>query len=100
MNKDEQVSRNLELAGWFFEHLLEHPSQLESQPDSQYLILIPEDDEELADANLKTARALIHKCPHCGSPRVVMDNAFGPTQCRALFYCRDCRQPFEAMKRV
>ena len=68
MNKDEQVSRNLELAGWFFEHLLEHPSQLESQPDSQYLILIPEDDEELADANLKTARALIHKCPHCGSP--------------------------------
>ena len=39
-------------------------------------------------------------CPHCRSRRVVMDNAFGPTQCRALYYCRDCRQPFEAMKRV
>jgi ring-1,2-phenylacetyl-CoA epoxidase subunit PaaD len=39
-------------------------------------------------------------CPLCGSARVVMDSAFGPTQCRALFYCRDCRQPFEAMKLI
>ena len=39
-------------------------------------------------------------CPWCASPRVVMDSAFGPTQCRSLFYCRACRQPFEAMKRV
>jgi ring-1,2-phenylacetyl-CoA epoxidase subunit PaaD len=38
------------------------------------------------------------RCPHCASARVVMDSAFGPTQCRSLFYCRDCRQPFEAMK--
>jgi ring-1,2-phenylacetyl-CoA epoxidase subunit PaaD len=29
-----------------------------------------------------------------------MDNTFGPTQCRSLHYCRDCRQPFEAMKPV
>jgi ring-1,2-phenylacetyl-CoA epoxidase subunit PaaD len=40
------------------------------------------------------------RCPWCASPRVVMDSAFGPTQCRSLFYCRACRQPFEAMKRV
>ena len=39
-------------------------------------------------------------CPHCASGRVVMDSAFGPTQCRMLFYCRDCRQPFEALKTV
>jgi ring-1,2-phenylacetyl-CoA epoxidase subunit PaaD len=37
-------------------------------------------------------------CPMCGSARVVMDSLFGPTQCRMLYYCRDCRQPFEAMK--
>lgn len=37
-------------------------------------------------------------CPHCGSQRTVMDNAFGPTQCRSLHYCRDCRQPFEAIR--
>ena len=40
------------------------------------------------------------RCPLCESPRVVMDSVFGPTQCRSLFYCRDCRQPFEAMKPV
>jgi ring-1,2-phenylacetyl-CoA epoxidase subunit PaaD len=40
------------------------------------------------------------RCPFCRSTRIVMDSAFGPTQCRSLYYCRDCRQPFEAMKLV
>lgn len=40
------------------------------------------------------------RCPHCSSAHVVMDSAFGPTQCRSLFYCRSCRQPFEALKSV
>jgi ring-1,2-phenylacetyl-CoA epoxidase subunit PaaD len=40
------------------------------------------------------------RCPWCESARVVMDSAFGPTQCRSLFYCRDCRQPFEALKPI
>ena len=39
-------------------------------------------------------------CPWCDSARVVMDSAFGPTQCRSLYYCRDCRQPFEALKQI
>jgi ring-1,2-phenylacetyl-CoA epoxidase subunit PaaD len=37
-------------------------------------------------------------CPFCGSARVAMENLFGPTLCRSLFYCRECRQPFEAFK--
>jgi ring-1,2-phenylacetyl-CoA epoxidase subunit PaaD len=40
------------------------------------------------------------RCPYCASAHVAMDSAFGPTQCRSLFYCRDCRQPFEAFKPV
>jgi ring-1,2-phenylacetyl-CoA epoxidase subunit PaaD len=40
------------------------------------------------------------RCPFCISDRVTMDSAFGPTLCRSLFYCRDCRQPFEAFKAV
>lgn len=40
------------------------------------------------------------RCPYCASARVVLDSLFGPTQCRSLFYCRDCRQPFEAIKPV
>ena len=39
-------------------------------------------------------------CPFCASTSVVMDSAFGPTQCRSLYYCRACRQPFEALKAV
>jgi ring-1,2-phenylacetyl-CoA epoxidase subunit PaaD len=40
------------------------------------------------------------RCPYCASAKVAMDSAFGPTLCRSLFYCRDCRQPFEAFKAV
>src|SRR5262249_13894276 len=40
------------------------------------------------------------RCPLCASARVAMDSAFGPTLCRSLYYCRDCRNPFEAFKPV
>ncbi len=40
------------------------------------------------------------RCPYCASAEVVLDNAFGPTRCRSLFYCRVCRQPFEALKSI
>jgi len=39
-------------------------------------------------------------CPWCRSANVVLDNLFGPTQCRSLHYCRACRQPFEGFKPV
>lgn len=39
-------------------------------------------------------------CPHCGSRRTVVENLFGPTQCRTIRYCADCRQPFESIKTV
>jgi ring-1,2-phenylacetyl-CoA epoxidase subunit PaaD len=39
-------------------------------------------------------------CPHCGSRRTHLENMFGPTQCRSIRYCLDCRQPFEAIKPV
>jgi ring-1,2-phenylacetyl-CoA epoxidase subunit PaaD len=39
-------------------------------------------------------------CPYCGSRRTVLENAFGPTACRSIRYCTDCRQPFEQFKTV
>jgi ring-1,2-phenylacetyl-CoA epoxidase subunit PaaD len=39
-------------------------------------------------------------CPHCGSRRTTVENLFGPTQCRTIRYCTDCRQPFESIKSV
>lgn len=39
-------------------------------------------------------------CPYCGSPRTVLDSAFGPTLCRSIRHCEACRQPFEAFKTI
>jgi ring-1,2-phenylacetyl-CoA epoxidase subunit PaaD len=39
-------------------------------------------------------------CPHCASRNTVIDNMFGPTQCRTIRFCLSCRQPFEAIKPV
>jgi ring-1,2-phenylacetyl-CoA epoxidase subunit PaaD len=39
-------------------------------------------------------------CPFCGSKDTVNENIFGPTPCRALYYCRACRNPFEQFKNV
>lgn len=39
-------------------------------------------------------------CPNCGSRRTVLENAFGPTRCRAIYQCTACRQPFETFKTI
>ena len=39
-------------------------------------------------------------CPYCGSTRTTLENIFGPTQCRSIHHCADCRQPFEAFKPI
>ena len=40
------------------------------------------------------------ECPNCGSTRTVLENAFGPTRCRAIHQCTACRQPFESFKTI
>ena len=40
------------------------------------------------------------ECPYCGSSRTTLENMFGPTQCRSIHHCADCRQPFEAFKPI
>ena len=40
------------------------------------------------------------RCPFCAGADVAMDSVFGPALCRSLFYCRACRQPFEAFKPI
>jgi ring-1,2-phenylacetyl-CoA epoxidase subunit PaaD len=41
-----------------------------------------------------------HACPWCGSPRTRLENIFGPTPCRSIRYCDDCRQPYEQFKTI
>lgn len=37
-------------------------------------------------------------CPYCASSNTAIKNTFGPTLCRAIYYCNDCQQPFEQFK--
>jgi ring-1,2-phenylacetyl-CoA epoxidase subunit PaaD len=39
-------------------------------------------------------------CPFCGAHNTRLENPFGPTLCRAIYYCPTCRQPFEHFKAV
>jgi ring-1,2-phenylacetyl-CoA epoxidase subunit PaaD len=39
-------------------------------------------------------------CPFCGSRDTRLENPFGPTRCRAIFWCNHCRQPFEQFKAI
>ncbi len=67
----------------------------------------PEGRRKLAEAGIappgKTGNAMIPllepaRCPHCGSGRARLSTPFGPTPCRAIAYCPDCKQPFEQFK--
>jgi ring-1,2-phenylacetyl-CoA epoxidase subunit PaaD len=40
----------------------------------------------------------VHRCPYCGSADTRLENLFGPTPCRSIRYCANCRQPFEQFK--
>jgi ring-1,2-phenylacetyl-CoA epoxidase subunit PaaD len=37
-------------------------------------------------------------CPYCDATDVVEDSPFGPTPCRAVWFCNACSQPFERFK--
>jgi ring-1,2-phenylacetyl-CoA epoxidase subunit PaaD len=37
-------------------------------------------------------------CPYCDSEKTTLKNSFGPTLCRAIYYCENCQQPFEQFK--
>ena len=39
-------------------------------------------------------------CPYCDSQTTEMKSPFGPTLCRSLHYCNNCRQAFEQFKPV
>ncbi len=37
-------------------------------------------------------------CPRCDGENTEIKSPFGPTLCRALYYCHDCREAFEQFK--
>ncbi|MGB3180140.1 MAG: 1,2-phenylacetyl-CoA epoxidase subunit PaaD [Cyclobacteriaceae bacterium] len=38
------------------------------------------------------------ECPNCGSENTLMKTPFGPTLCRSIHHCSDCKETFEQFK--
>ena len=38
------------------------------------------------------------QCPHCNSYRTEIVSRFGSTPCKALYQCKDCKEPFDYFK--
>ncbi len=50
--------------------------------------------------NLAATLAQLVECPFCGSSQTHLTSPFGPTLCRQIFFCDQCRQSFERFKPV
>ncbi|GHN03250.1 phenylacetate-CoA oxygenase subunit PaaJ [Cytophagales bacterium WSM2-2] len=37
-------------------------------------------------------------CPRCNNSNTELKSPFGPTLCRSIYYCNDCREAFEQFK--
>ncbi|MFD1396376.1 1,2-phenylacetyl-CoA epoxidase subunit PaaD [Kroppenstedtia eburnea] len=69
--------------------------------------ITPEGREKLKSFGIAPPRTreedpldIVPECPFCGTEGGEVLNLFGPTACRSIFYCRNCRQPFEGMKPI
>ena len=40
------------------------------------------------------------RCPYCKSTNTEQKSAFGSTACKAIWFCLECRQPFEEFKAI
>jgi ring-1,2-phenylacetyl-CoA epoxidase subunit PaaD len=60
----------------------------------------PPAPREAVAPTLVQLRSNAFRCPYCGSTKTRLENIFGPTPCRSLRYCDDCRQPFEQFKTI
>ena len=59
MREKELVRKNLLLGVEFDKYLVEHPSVIEKIPQGAHVILLPEYDSELLNANMRLARKKI-----------------------------------------
>jgi ring-1,2-phenylacetyl-CoA epoxidase subunit PaaD len=60
----------------------------------------PPAPREATPPKLVQLQANVFRCPYCGSTDTCLENIFGPTPCRSLRYCANCRQPFEQFKTI
>lgn len=89
--KDVQVEVNFDVQ-WSTDMLTEKGRQM--LKESHFALPPKVNGFVSVDALLKV------ECPFCGSRNTRLQSPFGPTQCRAIHYCDNCRQAFEQFKPV
>ena len=60
----------------------------------------PPAPREVSTPTLVQLQSAVFRCPYCGSTETRLENIFGPTPCRSIRYCTNCRQPFEQFKTI
>jgi ring-1,2-phenylacetyl-CoA epoxidase subunit PaaD len=60
----------------------------------------PPAPREATAPTLVQLQSAVFRCPYCGSKETKLENIFGPTPCRSVRYCMNCRQPFEQFKTI
>jgi ring-1,2-phenylacetyl-CoA epoxidase subunit PaaD len=69
---------------------------------ARFGIAPPGERAENAIAPLRFIRAAprMVACPHCGATDTERLAEFGSTACKALYRCRECREPFDCFKPI
>jgi ring-1,2-phenylacetyl-CoA epoxidase subunit PaaD len=62
--------------------------------------LAPPPPRAAGATTLVQLRSKAFRCPYCASTETRLENIFGPTPCRSIRWCADCRQPFEQFKTI
>jgi ring-1,2-phenylacetyl-CoA epoxidase subunit PaaD len=60
----------------------------------------PPTPREVTAPKLVQLQSDAFRCPYCGSSDTRLENIFGPTACRSLRHCENCKQPFEQFKTI
>lgn len=62
-----------------------------------YGIAPPNPKQAVCDDRLFAKEEAV-RCPHCNSVHTKRISEFGSTACKALYQCRDCKEPFDYFK--
>ena len=60
MTREELFRKNQQLSTEFELYILEHPEIEEKIPDNAMIVLVPEYDQELAEANKEPGQAIVY----------------------------------------
>lgn len=58
---DKELQKNFRLSADFNEYIINHPAAMAGIPNSAHIVIIPENDSELAEKNKKMAKNIAQK---------------------------------------